>query len=212
MSRRVDEFLAHYASKYYDPVKAKEYYERTKKLKGREPQLSAESRQRQSQATAYVSKEIATKRKADLDANAATRTKLTAAAKAQAEAHTARMEKLQTEATAKREKIVEQLKSHMEKLNDSLKIPANASPKRRAFLEKQRASQLNTAAGKAKEEMATLQAGLSNAINSAKRDYQKFREGNTAARRTNAQQRRTISDTYRKDLETEKKNIKEQVR
>ena len=27
--------LAHYASKYYDPVKAHEYYERTKKLKGR---------------------------------------------------------------------------------------------------------------------------------------------------------------------------------
>jgi phenylpyruvate tautomerase PptA (4-oxalocrotonate tautomerase family) len=28
--------LAHYASQYYDPVKAKEYYERTKKLKGRD--------------------------------------------------------------------------------------------------------------------------------------------------------------------------------
>lgn len=27
--------LAHYASPYYDPKKAHEYYERTKKLKGR---------------------------------------------------------------------------------------------------------------------------------------------------------------------------------
>lgn len=34
---QVDESaLAHYASQYYDPVKAKEYYERTKKLKGRD--------------------------------------------------------------------------------------------------------------------------------------------------------------------------------
>lgn len=30
-----DDSLAHYASKYYDPVKAHEYYERTKQLKGR---------------------------------------------------------------------------------------------------------------------------------------------------------------------------------
>lgn len=30
-----DAYLEHYASPYYDPVKAKEYYERTKKLKGR---------------------------------------------------------------------------------------------------------------------------------------------------------------------------------
>ena len=27
--------IAHYASKYYDPVKAHEYYMRTRKLKGR---------------------------------------------------------------------------------------------------------------------------------------------------------------------------------
>ena len=30
-----EDFLRHYASEYYDPVKAKEYYERTKQLKGR---------------------------------------------------------------------------------------------------------------------------------------------------------------------------------
>lgn len=36
MSPRADEFLAHYASEYYDPVKAREYYLRTRELKGRE--------------------------------------------------------------------------------------------------------------------------------------------------------------------------------
>ena len=35
MNRRTEDFLVHYASKYYDPVKAHEYYERTKELKGR---------------------------------------------------------------------------------------------------------------------------------------------------------------------------------
>ncbi len=35
MSRESTLWLAHYASKYYDPVKAHEYYERTKQLKGR---------------------------------------------------------------------------------------------------------------------------------------------------------------------------------
>lgn len=34
-SEFVEDFLAHYASQYYDPVKAREYYLRTRKLKGR---------------------------------------------------------------------------------------------------------------------------------------------------------------------------------
>lgn len=32
---KTEDYFAHYASKYYDPVKAHEYYERTKQLKGR---------------------------------------------------------------------------------------------------------------------------------------------------------------------------------
>lgn len=31
----IDELLQHYASPYYDPVKAHEYYMRTRELKGR---------------------------------------------------------------------------------------------------------------------------------------------------------------------------------
>jgi len=44
---KVDDFLAHYASEYYDPVKAHEYYERTKHLKGRRStsKLSSEGRE-----------------------------------------------------------------------------------------------------------------------------------------------------------------------
>ena len=38
-----DEFLAHYSSKYYDPAKAREYYLRTRELKGRETRAPLES-------------------------------------------------------------------------------------------------------------------------------------------------------------------------
>ena len=35
MNNKVDDFLQHYASQYYDPVKAHEYYMRNRELKGR---------------------------------------------------------------------------------------------------------------------------------------------------------------------------------
>lgn len=212
MVNRVDSFLAHYASKYYDPAKARAYYLKTRELKGREPALSKQSRENQRQATAYVSDQISTRRTADLTKNATARTNLDKAAKTQAEAHAARMEKLQTEATAAREQIVTKLKDHLEKLRDNLKVPPNASPKLRAFLEKQRAAQIGTAADKAQGEMKTLQDGLKASIEKARSEYQAFRTSNTNARRDNATQRRAISDGYRKDLATEKQNIKDQVR
>ncbi len=59
-----DEF-EHYASKYYDPQKAHEYYERTKKLKGRQTNgrsLNAEGLK----AKAYVSKQISEERESVL--------------------------------------------------------------------------------------------------------------------------------------------------
>jgi hypothetical protein len=37
-------FIAHYASQYYDPVKAREYYLRTRELKGRKKAMSEEQR------------------------------------------------------------------------------------------------------------------------------------------------------------------------
>lgn len=211
--RRVDNFLAHYASKYYDPVKAREYYLKNRELKGREgADLSAESRQRQAEATSYVTNEINTKKQADLEANAAKREALSNAANAQAEAHKARMEKLQNDAAAVREEIVSKLKAHLDKLQGELKIPANASPKLRAFLEKQHAAQRNSALAKTSGELKKLRDSVMGSIDTARAQYDAFREGNTADRRAAAVERRTISETARKDLETEKKNIKEQVR
>ena len=56
--------IAHYASPYYDPVKAHEYYERTKKLKGRKTGMSLNDSGRE--AKTYVRNRINAKRDLDL--------------------------------------------------------------------------------------------------------------------------------------------------
>ena len=56
--------IAHYASQYYDPVKAHEYYERTKKLKGRRTGTSLNDSGKE--AKTYVKNQINAKRDQDL--------------------------------------------------------------------------------------------------------------------------------------------------
>lgn len=58
-----DDYIAHYASQYYDPVKAHEYYERTKKLKGRR---IGTLNDKGKEAKAYVKTKINSKRDSDL--------------------------------------------------------------------------------------------------------------------------------------------------
>lgn len=211
---KVENFLAHYSSEYYDPVKAHEYYLANRELAARNagPTLSKESRQRQTEATSYASAEINKKKTADLTANTAKRDALGSAAEAQAAAHAARMEKLQTEATEVREKIMAKLKEKLEKLKGDLRIPENASPKLRAFLEKQNASQTQSAKKAAGAEMAKLRDSVMASVSNARSEYSSFRKGNTESRQAVATERRSITEKARSDLETEKKNIKEQVR
>lgn len=56
-----DDFLAHYSSKYYDPVKAHEYYMRTRELKGRRSssKLSDEGKE----VWSYTKNQITTNKK-----------------------------------------------------------------------------------------------------------------------------------------------------
>jgi hypothetical protein len=226
MDEQVDEFLAnrfgihrhsdgdlrHYASKYYDPVKAREYYLKTRELKGREPALSKESLAKQREATSYVRNEINSRKQADLDKLDASRDQLSAQAKSQAEAHKARMEKIQAEGQAAREAIVKKLTDHIEKIKGQLKIPANASPKLRAYLEKQQERRLRSATGSAKSELSRLSESLSTTISNAQDEYRSFRDTNTETRRLIADKRRKTVDTYRNDLKTETENIKKHVR
>lgn len=176
-SRELDE-LKHYASQYYDPAKAKEYYERTKKLKGREPALTETQRS----ASTLVKKNIATARKDETQTNR--------------DAQTARLEEIRGKAEAARQAVQKKLdgiaKELDAKVNDIAsalktvplnKIPPNASPKVRAFLEKQNKHIRNANTAKAQKQVKVL-ADIAN-----------------AARRDVAEQRKAIGDDMRGALQ-----------
>jgi uncharacterized protein YdbL (DUF1318 family) len=61
----VKNFLAHYASEYYDPVKAREYYLENRDLKGRQPAKDLKN-DKQKQAWNYAKKQIGDAQKGEL--------------------------------------------------------------------------------------------------------------------------------------------------
>jgi hypothetical protein len=95
------EFMHAYASQYYDPVKAHEYYERTKQLKGRSTSGMSDE---QKKTWGYVKNEIMTDKKKQSDANKAD----------QAVA----IEQLRSEASVARERISAKLKAYIESISD----------------------------------------------------------------------------------------------
>ena len=208
--------LWHYASKYYDPVKAKEYYERTKQLKGRETgtveKLSAESRQRQTEATAYVRNQVTTQR--------------TAAQKATAEAQTARLKKLQADAKASRERIVTKLTALVESLKANIavevpkpelnKIPPTASARQRTFLEKQNERMISEYNGKLRRATDKARKSQKEAVTAAREEIKKvgtsLRSAVEKARKEYAASRKSIAEKYSSDLKTELKNVRDKVR
>lgn len=93
--------LQHYASPYYDPVKAHEYYMRTRELKGRKRSASSLNDEGK-KVWEYTKNQISESKKQDLqDAS---------------EAKDEYIKELQTEATATRERISTRLKSLSEAL------------------------------------------------------------------------------------------------
>lgn len=138
----VSDVLAHYASPYYDPVKAREYYLRTRELKGRHSTKGMSETQQQ--AWSYAKNQISEQRKAEL--------------KSKAEAQKVRLEELRNKAEEVRDRLSEKLKGLLEslKLGEAekieaekvpepklLEIPTNASPKVIAYLQRQNGRRLN---------------------------------------------------------------------
>ena len=93
ISRASEAFIAHYASKYYDPVKAREYYLRTRELKGRQKGLETTE---QKEAWGYAKTQISEAKKQELQTASET-------AKAQ-------REQLYNTANTKRQEIAEKFK------------------------------------------------------------------------------------------------------
>lgn len=118
-SEKAVDFIKHYADQYYDPVKAKAYYDRTKQLKGRQPALS----KNQNSVLTVAKSNISASRKADL-------AKLDSA-------HKAQVAKLKANAEAQVKQIEAKLKAFFDsQAKKTIAIPVNASPKMRALLEK----------------------------------------------------------------------------
>ena len=75
----VGDFLAHYASEYYDPAKAREYYLRTRELKGKQSTSELTRKgdkggnERRTQAWSYAKNQISEAKKGSLEALSAKR-------------------------------------------------------------------------------------------------------------------------------------------
>ena len=115
-----------YASKYYDPVKAHEYYEKHKKLKGR--RSTRGFTQNQKAQWQYGKDQIKADEKAEKsDATSATRMKKQAISEDAKEKRQAIGEK----AKADRKKFTEDCKAKVTALREKLK---NMSPERKAVM------------------------------------------------------------------------------
>lgn len=113
--------LKHYASPYYDPVKAKEYYERTKELKGRDPALSSTQKEVFNVSNDSINK--ANKQESE---------------KAQVDQE-ARIKAFQAKALDVQRKFADKIASYSTDNNDLPlnKIPSTATPAQKAFLTKE---------------------------------------------------------------------------
>lgn len=186
--------LMHYASANYDPVKAHEYYVRNRNLKGvgkstkdltkEQIKSQQETNQRQTEARMYVRNQLSTKQKAERetqDKEAAI--KNSAIVKA---------------AEAASKSIQEKLAAHLAMLDTQLKVPENASPKVRAFLEKQHAKQKASAVGATRAKLGAIRKNLQTEINVARNNY--------------AAARAATTKKYQDLRITEDKNIRNEVR
>lgn len=146
----IEKFLAHYASEYYDPAKAREYYLRTRELKGRQLTTKAEK-----EAFNYANANIGAAEKNDV-------------AKA-AEAQKAALEKIQATAAGRQAEIRDKIKAILANLANDKKaqieqiskdvadqiaalpeIPKNISKDARAKLVEQRQEEIDKIRGDAK--------------------------------------------------------------
>lgn len=211
--------LSHYASQYYDPAKAHEYYLRNRKLKGGTsagPKLSKQSRQKQSEANAFVRNQVATAKKTDLTNRA--------------NEQTARLKKMQETAQATRDRIVQALTAKIDMIQKAAvvnipdpvlnKIPANASPQQRAFLESQNQkllAQVNqkrrAASNKANQDASRAKKVVTD---SARAEIKKLgtdlHAAIAVARKNYADGRKKLQEQYKTTLNTELQNIQKKVR
>lgn len=156
--------LAHYSSPYYDPAKAHEYYERTKKLKGGGSASASLSKPSDS---GFTKAKLTGAKDKDLDAIKAERDeKLTA---------------LRTKAEAKSQAIQAKLADAIAKKADAIlkrmeNLPEDADPDLVKKLMASHSKNANKARQQAHKEMASVMTSIRSAIASTKQNYSANRE------------------------------------
>lgn len=181
----VESFLAHYASPYYDPVKAREYYLRTRELKGK--QSTAELTDNEKQAWAYARNQIGEAKKTDL--------------KAASESRKGLVDKARLFAQARREEIGAKLTDLFASLtNEGKEVSEELSVQKEQALavlddrQRERSNQLRFAAQKKIDALPKIPEGVSDerrAVLTARREQQVAR----------------INGTLKSDLKTVKSEI-----
>lgn len=159
-------YLTHYASKYYDPAKAREYYLKNRKLKGRSTGGMSEG---QKEAWAYSKEQISTDKKSMIDESDDAKTKQIEALRSEAEETRQRIsqklkllsEQLSKESKDKREDISEDVKTKIDALPP---IPKNLSAEQKAKLMEDR-----------KKEIADIRGNASKAREDVSEDISKER-------------------------------------
>lgn len=132
MTNRVGEFLAHYASQFYDPAKAHEYYLKTRELKGLPGAKGKNANQ--TEAMAYARNQISIARKADLQKTQTDHKSQVEAVRKQAEAN-----RLQIEAKLK-DLVTKIMSEAMTPATPQFKpVPISASPAQRNAIIRQNA-------------------------------------------------------------------------
>lgn len=186
---KVNEFLKHYN---YDPVKAHEYYMRTRKLKGRSTRGMSDE---QKEAWEYVKDQISTEKKANIKATSDHKNRIIEQARIRAEATRKRI-------SEKLKKMVEETqKASMEKLKE---IPKNISPEKRAKLIEERKKDLAKIREEANVEREKTRNDLKSIISSTREAYKQARS------QIDSNYEKTYQDEFDKVLSTVKgkKNIK----
>lgn len=176
--------LVHYASKYYDPVKAREYYLRTRELKGRKKAQALDSKE-QKEVWAVSQDDMRKQKTAELNKESAN--------------YKTKVETARENSEKAKNRISNELKSFIDNLTSTqLRIPSNASPRLRALLEKQHKIQSNRKRQQARKQIQKVAGDLRTTL--------------TTARETYASNKKKIEGKYVKETETERSQIKKQVR
>lgn len=141
-----ENYLMHYASEYYDPVKAHEYYEEHKKLKGRK---STASLNEKGQAAAmYAKDQINQKRDKDIEAEGVRKQSKIDQASDKKEADT-------EAAKSEKDKIVSQYTEHTQRSIDQLR---NELKNMSASQKKAKSEEINRRIQSLREENASRKA------------------------------------------------------